>query len=1241
MFTSGVRLFTIGCAILLFAQHTFAAITLELRPSSQTVIAGSSASVGLYVVSDLPAGEPVGRVDAVLLFDPNKMTLLGHDLTGAPAWGSAGFSSFSPLNPDWTDGDAFFKATIGLTPGPCGTPEVATPAGLLVTTFQFDVGSILGSTTVALPASLGTDTTAVYDAQTALSCPGVPYPITRGPAAVLNVVACSIASDCNDGTACTDDLCTAGVCSNPDNYDPATQCCDPVLGGTIVLSDGNDCTRDICDLVTGQVTHPNENFGVACGDPSSSSCTTPDTCDGNGVCLTNNQTDGIPCAEVNQCIDAGTCLGGVCSNPTAFSPDGTVCDDGLYCTEALVNAVIEPGVCTGGVCGGTSPCSGVLPICFENPGGFICGNCTNRFECPGDFGCITWDCLSVFHICASTQNDVLCDDNLFCTAVDNCEQDGTCTNSGSPCLTGGICDEGNNVCVDCNVSSDCKACDVSGTICLDTADCPSGETCVPQFDLCNPIACNSGVCEFDTPVTCPQIQECLINVCNPTSGLCEFKIPEQVVCTPGSCPLGFQCNTQSGVCFRSDPCSDGNGCTQFDQCVNGTCLGGNRQLNENVEMRLIANPPQSGGSFYAVGETIDIRLELSIDALVSTSSRNISTVEAALLWDPSVIGGAVAPTINDPCTGTIDPLNDCPVGQYDWDMSAFGVISDGADLNLNLIDGDALYFAGVGLGDPMPTVSVTQDLWVTTFKFIAVAGTGGAGTNISLTACVGSTNGNEGSNSRVTSGVFDRTGQLFSETIVIGCQIAADCDDNNACTTDVCEIDQSCSNTPTYNVATECCNPSDGSVTQIFDANVCTDDVCDALTGVVTHPFSPSGQSCGNPAASECDAQDTCDGAVTCVDRQQPTGTTCGDTSNTACTNPDSCDGNGACLANDAATGTACPDGLLCNGDETCLGGVCQNGTPVDCSSDGIACTINDFCDENWLPLLCTGIPNDALCAPNEICDAELGCIIAVTCDPPIVSTVGSRYFSIEPLPIDGTVPTRFFITSPTWPCLAKFVGDPVPVDLDANGTIDGMAATLVDNFVNAGELTPTQWTGLACDNLSPTCSVDADCGAGGSCLPIMRCSESLEPCAIDADCPVVGETCIPGKLYVTGPDITPSDRNAAPVQYRVQADCGGVQTQPQTVQMQLFGDTDGSGVINAGDITLVVLGFQLFYHLPLGDPNGTLTVTVDHRGSANVCSIAVPPLVNVADITATVRSFQLLTYLDEVANSECSLPCP
>lgn len=211
--------------------------------------------------------------------------------------------------------------------------------------------------------------------------------------------------------------------------------------------------------------------------------------------------------------------------------------------------------------------------------------------------------------------------------------------------------------------------------------------------------------------------------------------------------------------------------------------------------------------------------------------------------------------------------------------------------------------------------------------------------------------------------------------ISIACATSADCNDGNACTQDICEANQTCSNPPNYNPATQCCNPANGATVPLTDNNVCTDDVCDENTGVVTHPPVVAGTACGNPNSTQCDAPDTCNGAGVCQTNLAPAGTACGDPSSTPCDQPDSCNGLGQCLnnrlpagspcgdqtdndctdpdtctaagvcqANNVPNNTPCDDGQFCTVGERCTAGVCGGGTPRDCN-DNLPCT-TDVCNE-------------------------------------------------------------------------------------------------------------------------------------------------------------------------------------------------------------------------------------------------------------------------------------------------------
>ena len=83
----------------------------------------------------------------------------------------------------------------------------------------------------------------------------------------------------------------------------------------------------------GVCSNPVKTNGTTCNDGNA--CTTSDVCT-NGTC----GGTAVVCTALDQCHDAGTCSGGVCSNPV--KTNGTTCNDGNACTEG--------DVCTNGTC---------------------------------------------------------------------------------------------------------------------------------------------------------------------------------------------------------------------------------------------------------------------------------------------------------------------------------------------------------------------------------------------------------------------------------------------------------------------------------------------------------------------------------------------------------------------------------------------------------------------------------------------------------------------------------------------------------------------------------------------------------------------------------------------------------------------------------------------------------------------------------------------------------------------------
>ncbi len=224
------------------------------------------------------------------------------------------------------------------------------------------------------------------------------------------------------------------------------------------------------------------------------------------------------------------------------------------------------------------------------------------------------------------------------------------------------------------------------------------------------------------------------------------------------------------------------------------------------------------------------------------------------------------------------------------------------------------------------------------------------------------------------------------------------CDDGNACTSaDACS-GGACSGTPVVcNDGNPCtddsCNPATGCVFTnnvlpcADDGNSCTNDVCGG--GACTHPFNTdpcndgnactlfdtcSGGSCLGVFPLICDDEnictdDSCDPQTGCI--FPPNSAPCDDFN--ACTIGDTC-GGGFCQPGSPLN---CDDGLFCNGMETCdplLG--CLFGMPPDCD-DLISCTI-DECDENTDS--CTHQANDAacndgVCCTFDVCDAQADCM--------------------------------------------------------------------------------------------------------------------------------------------------------------------------------------------------------------------------------------------------------------------------
>jgi hypothetical protein len=117
--------------------------------------------------------------------------------------------------------------------------------------------------------------------------------------------ACLVDGDCNDGDACTRDICNSCVCSNPPvaTWDQATECCNAQDGSQDLLGCADQCQAASCTL-------PGNRGDAQCTDRTGQGC-----------------DDDNPCSYADTCADgAGSCAG--------LDANAVACVDSLDCAEA-------------------------------------------------------------------------------------------------------------------------------------------------------------------------------------------------------------------------------------------------------------------------------------------------------------------------------------------------------------------------------------------------------------------------------------------------------------------------------------------------------------------------------------------------------------------------------------------------------------------------------------------------------------------------------------------------------------------------------------------------------------------------------------------------------------------------------------------------------------------------------------------------------------------------------------------
>jgi len=445
-------------------------------------------------------------------------------------------------------------------------------------------------------------------------------------------------SACDDGTTCTTaDKCKGGACKP---------------GKLLACDDGNPCTADSCDPVKGCVaknvdgrvcvpaTNTCDTGGQckagACKTVKATSCNdgnpcTADTCDKlSGACVYTKIADGGACNDGNACLAKETCQKGACIGSPANCDDknpctvdtcdavkgcghaaksGTAlpCDDGNLCTisDTCTGVSCQPGKPQS--CGDGNPCTDAA--CDPKTGckpGSIAASCDDGNACtvgdackdghckPGsaidcdDGNACSLDSCDVKKGCQSKIADLSCSDGSVCTVGDACKN-GTCLAGKTM-----ICNDGNPCTIDvCDAKKGCVGKD-------NAASCNDGDVCTSND------VCSGGVCKPGSPLSCDDKNGCTKDWCDQKAGCkhadtasscndgnactvgdgCKdgkcFPGPIQV-CNDGNHCTTDSCDPKSGCVQKPNSlgCDDGNVCTVADKCGKGKCQPGTKTLGCN------------------------------------------------------------------------------------------------------------------------------------------------------------------------------------------------------------------------------------------------------------------------------------------------------------------------------------------------------------------------------------------------------------------------------------------------------------------------------------------------------------------------------------------------------------------------------------------------------------------------------------------------------------------------------------
>jgi hypothetical protein len=630
--------------------------------------------------------------------------------------------------------------------------------------------------------------------------------------------------ECLDGDACTiGDHCEAGVC----------------IGMAIQCDDSDPCTDDACDGLGGCSHSLNE---AECDDEDP--CTVADRC-AEGVC------GGVvvPC-DCQETADCGAL------------EDGDLCNGVLYCDklewpfECRVNGdtlIVCPepegmdGPCLAAACDADSgecslvaaaegaPCDDGDPCTLADS--CVEGACTGGPTpiCKDDNLCTDDGCEAGVG-CSFTPNSLPCNDGDVCTTEDVC--------AGGACVGGAAlsCDDGDlcNGAESCDSNIGCEA--------GEPLDCDDGDLCNGVEFCFGPEGCKSGLaleCGDNDPCngeeSCDGQLGCLLgtplvcgddNLCNGQE-YCEegsgCQAGEELDCNDLNPCTDDSCDGMDGCIhtLNDKECDDGNACTVGDKCNAGECVYGGLQNCDDD------NPCTNDSCDPATGC-------LHLLNTAPCNDGNQCTLDDVCVLGECAGSGEFVCDDGNPCTaGSCDPDSGCQFVPQEGECDDGNACTDGDQCQA----GSCLGPIPVSCNDDnLCTVDICLPVGGCTFENVVVPCDDADPCTI---------------NDICAEGVCEGGG-------------AADCDDENVCTSDSCESGVGCAYAPEEGSCDDgsACTDDDvcvaggcvGTPISCDDSDSCTADSCNPDSGCVYVPATPC---CGNGEVEDgevCDDGNTDDG---------------------------------------------------------------------------------------------------------------------------------------------------------------------------------------------------------------------------------------------------------------------------------------------------------------------------------------------------------------------------------------------